>query len=63
MIHISTAPKGGTVALVTAVDVPVVLTVKGTGQTLDRGNNLRRFQGICRFRPACHYFGHPAKYR
>ena len=33
MIHISTAPKGGTVALVTAVDVPVVLPVKGTGQT------------------------------
>jgi hypothetical protein len=32
MIHIYTAPKGGTVALVTAVDVPVVLTIKGTGQ-------------------------------
>jgi len=34
MIHIFTAPKGGTVALVTAVDVPIVLTIAGTEQII-----------------------------
>ena len=38
MIHIYTAAKGGTVALVTAVDVPVVLTI-----TRDRADNYRGY--------------------
>jgi len=37
MIHIYTAPTEGTVSLVTAVDVPVVLTIKGTEQ-INTGN-------------------------